>query len=480
MDNKCKRSPSPGQVVANKRARWEAEVAAPPAECSPTASSSALLSRIHSAHIHGGTFTVSGPGSTHNHTTVHNHDTGPQPVRFDVLKFLKSLSLPKFRDTQLDTIAKATQGTCAWLTRGKMFLFWISKGKILWGTGIPGAGKTILISIVIHFLEGLEETSGGIICVAFVYLRYSEPLTIRDILESLVKQLVERHTDLVPIVQDQYAKHKHEGTKPSPQELTRLLAEFIRGGKTLFFVMDALDEMRFEDRPVLLKLLASLDAKLFITSRPLDTLQRQHPQAHVFNIAASPFDLNLHIKEFLQHSPEVMVLLEGTDFEEHISEVIHKKSGGMFLHAKLQLEALRQCVSVLDIEETLDGFPTDIEAIYAKTWERILAQGPKQSNLAKLVLLWVTHAHGEMTVDLLRRAVATSPETYSFDTKRMVPEAILLSVCCGLVLVDKETRLVRLMHYTTWNAILPRILELFPIPHAPLAHICIIHLTRCG
>jgi ankyrin repeat domain-containing protein 50 len=102
-------------------------------------------------------------------------------------------------------------------------------------------------------------------------------------------------------------------------------------------------------------------------------------------------------------------------------------------------------VCALDVEETLRGFPTDIHVIYAKTWKRICAQEGKLANLAKLVLLWITHAETELTIDTLRRAVATSPETYSFDLKRMVPEALLLSVCCGLVSLDKNTRLVRLI-----------------------------------
>jgi ankyrin repeat domain-containing protein 50 len=116
-----------------------------------------------------------------------------------------------------------------------------------------------------------------------------------------------------------------------------------------------------------------------------------------------------------------------------------------FLYAKLQLEALRNCVSALDVEETLEAFPTDIQAIYMRTWERICAQGPKLANLAKLVLLWITHAQTELTIDSLRCAVATSPDTYVFESKRMVPEALLLSICCGLVSVDQKTRHARLI-----------------------------------
>ncbi|KAH6903987.1 hypothetical protein BKA70DRAFT_583896 [Coprinopsis sp. MPI-PUGE-AT-0042] len=462
----------------SRRRSWDTELGPPPSQCSPTASTSgSMFSGLQSAQIHGGTFTVVGRD---NITTVNNSYYAPRAVTTDIWEILNSLSLPNFRDIQLDTHAKATEGTCVWFTRGWMFLLWITEGKIVWGIGIPGAGKTVLASIVIRDLEQREEASGGHICVAYVYLRYSEPLTIRDILESLVKQIVERHIDLLPIIEGLYVKHKRERTKPSQQDLMGVLTTFVGRGKTLFFVLDALDEMRAEDRPILVRLLASLEARLFITSRPLEILQRQFSQAQVFSIAANPSDLDLHIKNFLLHSPEVMALLEGTDFEERIVETVHRRSGGMFLHARLQLEALRQCTSALDVEETLEGFPTDIEAIYTRTWERILAQGPKHSSLAKLVLLWITHAQGEMAIDTLRRAVATSPDSHVFEAKRMVPEALLLSACCGLVSVDEKTRLVRLIHYTTRDAIIPRIMESYPVPHAILAHVCIAHLTNCG
>ncbi|KAH6903976.1 hypothetical protein BKA70DRAFT_1403752 [Coprinopsis sp. MPI-PUGE-AT-0042] len=476
---KRKRAGSQPLNVSTKRTRWENDLSPPHSESSPTASGSAWISGVRTVRIHDGAHTMVGRDIR---TTVHNHNYGPQIISVDVLEILNSLSLPNSRDIQLDTLSKATKGTCVWFTTGKMFLLWIAEGKILWGIGIPGAGKTVLASIVIHDLGRLERASGGTICVAYVYLRYSQPLTVRDVLESFVKQIVERHADLGPLVENLYLLHKRERTKPSQEELQDLLHTFIECGKTIFFVLDALDELRAEHRPVLLGILATLDAKLFITSRrsSLETLQQQLYQAEVFEIAATPSDLDLYIKDFFRHSPDVMTLLEGTDYEERIVEAVHRKSGGMFLHAKLQLEALHHCISALDVEETLEGFPTNIEAIYAKTWERILDQGHKRSNLAKLVLLWITHARGEMTIDTLRHAVATCPETHVFEHKRMVPETLLLSACCGLVSVDEKTRLVRLMHYTAQDAILPRILEFFPVPHAILALVCVAHLTSCG
>ncbi|KAH6894844.1 hypothetical protein BKA70DRAFT_793725 [Coprinopsis sp. MPI-PUGE-AT-0042] len=131
-NTKRKDSVSLGQDVTTKRGRWEAELAGPPSEHSPTASGSAL---VHSTQINGGVFTVAGRDSN---TTIHNptYNFGPQTASVDVLHILNSLSLPNFRDIQLDTLAKATDGTCIWLTTGDIFVFWVKNGRILWGIGI--------------------------------------------------------------------------------------------------------------------------------------------------------------------------------------------------------------------------------------------------------------------------------------------------------------------------------------------------------
>jgi hypothetical protein len=126
---KRKGSSSAGKGAPSTRERWEDELAMTPSECSPTA---ALISGVQSVQIQGGSFTVAGSS-----TTIHNTcNYGPQKVSKDILEILKSLSLPNFRDIQLDTLSKATEGTCIWFTSGEIFLFWIANGRILWGIGI--------------------------------------------------------------------------------------------------------------------------------------------------------------------------------------------------------------------------------------------------------------------------------------------------------------------------------------------------------
>jgi hypothetical protein len=101
-----------------KRGRWE------------QGPSVDLIAGAQNAQITGGTFALAG----RDHITIHNHLR--EPIAIDVLAVLRSFGLPNFRAIQQDTIGKAVEGTCVWLTEGEVLRIWIEKGMILWGTGI--------------------------------------------------------------------------------------------------------------------------------------------------------------------------------------------------------------------------------------------------------------------------------------------------------------------------------------------------------
>ncbi|KAH6901008.1 hypothetical protein BKA70DRAFT_1312034 [Coprinopsis sp. MPI-PUGE-AT-0042] len=106
-------------------------------------------------------------------------------------RVLEFLSLVNFRSIQQENLGKQTPNTLKWLLEGSMFQWWLeTEDAILWGIGMPGAGKTVLASVVIKYLEDLAQASSDT-CVVFVYCRYTEPMKVRDILAALVRQLLE-------------------------------------------------------------------------------------------------------------------------------------------------------------------------------------------------------------------------------------------------------------------------------------------------
>ncbi|KAH6906597.1 hypothetical protein BKA70DRAFT_1105281 [Coprinopsis sp. MPI-PUGE-AT-0042] len=449
----------------SKRGRWDEDVEIISSNLSGASSGPAVISGAKTAQINGGKFAVAG----RDIITIHNHQHGP--VVINILEFLKSFDLPNFRAIQLDMYPQATEGTCLWLTEGYVLLIWIENGKILWGTGDPGAGKTVLASIVINHLERIERTHRGAVCVAYVYIRYSEPLSVQAILQSLVQQILERHADVAPLVESLYIRHQHERTKPSQQELVALISDFTRHGKTIFIVLDALDELSPDERRVLVELLSSTEVKLFITSRPLKALEGHFPDAQFFEITAHPPDVALLAKASICGNSELQDLLGHGELLEHVISAIQHAASGMFLHARLQLDALQACSNALDGESTLQSFPTTLDSVYKHTWDRIVHR-----DSATLVFLWLIYAKRDLTIEELRKCVAVLPTTNEYDVRPVVSEVFLLSACCGLVTVDKKSRQVRLTHYTVRDAIQPLVSQAYPQPHTTLASMCVSHL----
>ena len=188
-------------------------------------------------------------------------------------------------------------------------------------------------SLVIARLEALAKASKGQICVGYVYIRYSDQdkLTIRGVLETLLKQTVEQHPDCVSLVQQAYETHLRHGTKPTEGELVELLSRLNQKMKAAFYVLDALDEAPVRIRLKLIQTLSSLGARLFITSRPLPALEAKLPSAFTFSIAAQDQDLDLHIEEKIADSEDLQDLLEqgGPSFKAHLVSTVKDKSGGM-------------------------------------------------------------------------------------------------------------------------------------------------------
>jgi ankyrin repeat domain-containing protein 50 len=190
-------------------------------------------------------------------------------------------------------------------------------------------------SIVIARLEALANASNGQICVGYVYIRYSDQdqVTIRGILEVLVKQTVERHPECSPLCEQAYNRHLKEGTQPTEEELVSLLRLFNQQFKATFYVVDALDEAPVRIRLKILQKLSSLGARLFITSRPLPALEAKFPAAHTFHIQAKDEDLDLHIAEKITESEDLQDLLDrgGPAFEARLISTVKEKCGGMYV-----------------------------------------------------------------------------------------------------------------------------------------------------
>jgi hypothetical protein len=116
-----------------------------------------------------------------------------------------------------------------------------------------------------------------------------------------------------------------------------------------------------------------------------------------------------------------------------------------FLLARLHMDSLAATISPLGLLEALKSLPKEVDAIYDQIMERIQGQVEVDRTLAERVLAWIVCAHRQLSIEELQHALAVSPVMTKMDPYALVDEMILTSVCAGLVVVDEQSRDVRLV-----------------------------------
>ena len=110
---------------------------------------------------------------------------------------------------------------------------------------------------------------------------------------------------------------------------------------------------------------------------------------------------------------------------------------------------LTRCIAgVQAIQSALTKLPKGSEALkeaYDEAIQRIKGQLPEEFELAKNVLSWITYAQRALTTEELSHALAVEAEESELDEDNIPDVADMVSVCAGLVTVDEESNIIRLV-----------------------------------
>lgn len=344
----------------------------------------------------------------------------------------------------------------------------------LCATGMPGSGKTILSSTSAQHLKESFPTQPDI-AVIFAFLRYDEPLATRDILASLLTQLFVNYRHVTHEVMA-CAYSGSQTTTLTGREVSDLLKVVVRRFTKVFILVDGLDEAADDVKDELLSVLISLAANILLTSRPLDLFLTSHaPGALRVSIQAHATDIEIFVAGRVKMSARLQSIMRNKpDLLDRLIALIKETSRGMFLVARLQMDAIRNCRNVNGLFQALENLPSGLNDMYRHTFERIKAQSDEDVHLAYCVFVWLLHAQRPLSPDELQEALAVSFERCAFDPGDVVPIDLTLSVCCGLV--EVEHKAVRFIHYTAQEYMKTVMFDGFPDPHAFLAVTCLIYL----
>ena len=109
--------------------------------------------------------------------------------------------------------------------------------------------------------------------------------------------------------------------------------------------------------------------------------------------------------------------------------------------------------------------------------ERIKHQLIDQKQLAMQVLSWIIYARRSLTTTELQHALGVEVGESKLDEDNLPEVEDMVSVCAGLVTVDKESGVTRLVHYTTQEYFDRTREKWFPDAEMDITRICVIYLS---
>lgn len=165
------------------------------------------------------------------------------------IKILDWLCPNDYGTEQSDLFNKRQQGTGRWFLDSDQFQQWFNSPKqTLLCQGIPGAGKTVMMSIVIDYLGTMYQDDQSI-GVVFIYCNFRRQYQQKpyDLLSCLLKQLAWQQNVLPKVLEGLYQKHNVMKTQLSYDEILGALQIVICEFQRVFIVVDALDEIQVPD-----------------------------------------------------------------------------------------------------------------------------------------------------------------------------------------------------------------------------------------
>ena len=161
---------------------------------------------------------------------------------------ISAFYLPDYA-SRLESVPPREPGTCEWVTEHRNVRAWSESqsSELLWLSGNPGCGKTVISSFLIESLR----THSEITTIYFICDNKLEHFRSKEnILRFILHQLMTHDPSLVHHAIGYY-RNMQASVAKSSSAMWAIFVNMLKGqypSKPVFFVLDALDECDIETR----------------------------------------------------------------------------------------------------------------------------------------------------------------------------------------------------------------------------------------
>ncbi|KAL8861841.1 MAG: hypothetical protein Q9178_001710 [Gyalolechia marmorata] len=383
-------------------------------------------------------------------TAVHRETPPERPSNKVELKNVEALLAVS--ETSEDDYAffrgRSMPGSCEWVFSRPGFLSWlhdtITSSRILWVSGLPGCGKSVLSSFIIGQLQ-----DKGHKC-QYYFFRFGDRTkrTVNAMLRSLAYQvaicLPELRDQLHKMSEDAVTLEKAEARIIWQKVFASRLSK-LQSKQPLYWVIDGLDEC--EAPELLLSLFSSVSSfqiplRIMCVGRKTQAIADSFQRLESF-IQLDELPADDATEDLARYTKKELEYMRGDPgIKERLVQTVCEKAGGNFLWVHLVLKEILQCHTEAAIEQALDEMPADLAPLYQRM-ETALSKSARRGDrdLCNAILTWVICSQRALTLKELSEAL--KPEfTDILDLRLTVSQ-----VCGDFVVIDGKGRAV-MVHQT--------------------------------
>ncbi len=385
------------------------------------------------------------------------------------------------REKLVQSKGSRVDGTCEWIKVNKLYDSWLrSSSQLLWLSGGPGKGKTMLSIFLAEELERtVELSSNALLLQYFCDNKDDKRNKSVAIIRGLISQLLKARRELCAHIPPTFkVQQEHLFTDPSFETLWMIFETMIRDSSLgdIYCIVDGLDECDEALSEVLLKKLKTLFSSKFTQSSAchfkLIIVSRDLPDFISDQLSSFPrirldpdadHEVNNDIHRFIEAKIDELSALRQypKSLRTHVKGIFESRAQGTFLWVGIVAKELTK-YKATEVEKALELFPSGLEDLYARML--LLIDEDRRDNAAK-ILRWVVMAVRPLTLSELSEVIGITRSSIAFNPDDKMKDQVS---CCGHFLTIKGNE-VALIHQSAKDYLLRKtrdanpVLELFRV-----------------
>ncbi|KAJ5889943.1 hypothetical protein N7504_010753 [Penicillium tannophilum] len=340
-------------------------------------------------------------------------------------------------------LASHLGGTGKWLTSTSVYQQWHQNDDngILWIKGIPGSGKSVMAASIIDQLRKEK--------VPVLYFFFRQIIDANHLPVAMLRDWLCQILPYSPALQLKLIEKSNNRSLSSLSlsDLWKDLKFALALLPKVYCVTDALDEMDQGNDDFLHALVnfsqwRPANVKVLITSRPVVAVENPLRTFSIPHIRLEEQFVDMDISAYVQYRLRSSSILP--EFRDLIVEAIPGRANGLFLYAKLSMDAFLEPGA--DARKVLEALPADLNMMY----DDLLRVHAKRSNipdeLQLLVLQFVIYATRPLR--LLQIAEMVNTVYVPIGDQNLKTTKDLVRAACGPLLEILPDETVSVVHHS--------------------------------